>query len=83
MSTGADRKSRLTAAGYDYGVVQEEVNRRPGGASGGAVYYTVRSGDTLSGIASRHGTTVAALLKLNPNIKNVNLIYSGQRIRVR
>lgn len=41
------------------------------------VTYTVVKGDTLSAIASRHGTTVSAIASLN-NIKNVNLIYIGQ-----
>lgn len=43
--------------------------------------YTVRSGDTLSGIASRYHTTWQRLQKLN-NIKNANLIYIGQKIRI-
>lgn len=43
--------------------------------------YVVRRGDTLSGIARRHGTTVAALASLN-NIRNVNLIWVGQVLRV-
>ena len=47
----------------------------------GARTYTVRSGDTLSGIAQRFGTTVRELQRLN-NIQNPNLIYAGQVIRV-
>lgn len=39
--------------------------------------YTVVSGDTLSGIAARFGTTVAVLVSAN-NITNPNLIYPGQ-----
>ncbi len=42
----------------------------------------IRSGDTLSGIAARHGTTVAALLAANPQVKNPNLIYAGQRLNL-
>lgn len=44
--------------------------------------YTVKRGDTLSAIAKQYNTTVAALAKLNPQIKNVNLIYVGQVITV-
>lgn len=47
----------------------------------GSQYYTVRSGDTLSRIALQHGTSYQTLAKLN-GIKNPNLIYSGQSIRL-
>ena len=46
------------------------------------VYYTVKSGDTLSGIAKKYNTTVNQLASWN-NIKNVNLIYVGQKLRVK
>lgn len=39
--------------------------------------YTVKTGDTLSAIAHRFGTTVAAIAQAN-NISNINLIYVGQ-----
>lgn len=42
--------------------------------------YVVRSGDTLSEIAASHKTSVAALMKLNPNIKDASKIYVGQKI---
>jgi len=38
---------------------------------------------TLSGIAGAEHTSVAALLKLNPGIKNPDLIRTGQKIRVK
>jgi LysM repeat protein len=41
----------------------------------------IKKGDTLSGIAKRDHTTVAALQKLN-GIKNVNLIYAGHNLKV-
>lgn len=44
------------------------------------VTYTVKKGDTLSKIAKAHGTTVDAILKLNPSITNKNLIYIDQVI---
>lgn len=43
--------------------------------------YTVKSGDTLSAIAGKYGTTVSAIAKLN-NIKNVNLIKVGQKLKI-
>ncbi|PZR06593.1 MAG: peptidoglycan-binding protein [Archangium gephyra] len=50
-----------------------------GGNSGVSQTYTVKSGDTLSGIASRYGTTVSALAAKN-GIRNPNLIHVGQRL---
>lgn len=43
--------------------------------------YTVKRGDTLSAIAIKYGTTVAKIVKDN-KIKNPNLIYSGQKIKI-
>lgn len=48
-----------------------------------AQYYIVQKGDSLSAIAKKYGTTVGVLCSYNPNIKNANLIYTGQRIRVK
>ncbi|KAA8698339.1 LysM peptidoglycan-binding domain-containing protein, partial [Lactococcus lactis] len=51
-----------------------------GGQSGAtARTYTVRSGDNLSSIASRLGTTVQSLVSMN-SISNPNLIYAGQTL---
>lgn len=41
--------------------------------------YTVVAGDTLSGIASRYGTTYQELARIN-NIANPNIIHIGQVI---
>lgn len=41
--------------------------------------YTVRRGDTLSGIASRLGVSVSSLATRN-RIGNINWIYAGQRL---
>lgn len=43
--------------------------------------YTIQSGNTLSGISLRYGTTVRELVILN-NIKNPNLIFPGEQIQV-
>lgn len=43
--------------------------------------HTVKKGETLSGIASKYGTTYQELAKKN-GIANPNLIYVGQRITI-
>lgn len=78
---GEDRKKRLTAAGYNYAVVQAIVNKKMA-ARNQSVYYVVKSGDTLSAIASKYGTTYQQLAKIN-GIANPNKIYPGQKIRVK
>lgn len=81
---GNQRKNKLEAAGYDYNSVQLEVNKKLGASSTSSkkTYYTIKSGDTLSGIAQKYGTTVKQLQSWN-GIKNANLIYAGQKIRVK
>lgn len=44
--------------------------------------YVVKSGDTLSKIATRNGTTLADLLKANPQITNPNKIKVGDVVSV-
>lgn len=48
-----------------------------------AKYYTVRKNDTLSKIAVDNKTSISSLLKLNPSIKNKDVINIGQKIRVK
>ena len=77
---GDARKKKLEAEGYDYDQVQAKVNQLLG--ANVTKTYTVKSGDTLSGIASKYKTTVSKLVKDN-NIKNANLIYVGQKITIK
>ncbi|MCC6501149.1 MAG: LysM peptidoglycan-binding domain-containing protein [Anaerolineales bacterium] len=42
--------------------------------------YTVQWGDTLGKIAARAGTSVYAILAVNPQITNASFIYAGQVI---
>lgn len=79
---GDVRKKSLTNAGYDYNAVQTEVNRLLNSNGTTAKYYVIQSGDTLSEIAVANGTTVNQLVSWN-NIKNANMIYVGQKIRVK
>ena len=45
-------------------------------------YHTVKSGDTLSGIAKKYGTTVRKLCQLN-NIRETTVLQIGKKLRVR
>ena len=47
-----------------------------------ATVYIVKKGDTLWGIAKRCGVTLTALIEANPQIKNPNLIYPGDRVNL-
>ena len=76
---GAARKKKLIAAGYNYEAIQAIVNDMKKAEK----YYTVESGDTLSGIAKAYKTSVKKLMELNPKIKDANLIYVGQKVRVK
>ena len=75
---GEERKQRLTAAGYDYDAVQAIVNKL---VQPQETVYTVKKGDTLSGIAAKYGTTYQKLAKYN-DIQNPNLIHVGQKIKI-
>lgn len=44
--------------------------------------YKIKSGDTLSEIAAKFGTTVSKIMSANPSIKNKNLIYAGDTIKI-
>ena len=45
------------------------------------IIYTIKSGDTLSAIAKKYNTTVENLVNKN-SIKNPNLIYPNQKIKI-
>ena len=64
-------------------MIDAELENVTGGAAYGGSYYTIKSGDTLSAIAAKFNTTIANLMALNPHIKNANLIYAGDTIRIR
>ena len=42
--------------------------------------YSVVSGDTLWGISNRYNVKLEDLLKVNPGIKNPNLIHVGEEV---
>lgn len=77
---GAERRERLTAAGYDYAAVQAEVNRRVTPR-----VHIVRQGDTLGALARKYDTTVAEIVAKNrgryPRIR-ADYICIGWRLTV-
>jgi len=44
--------------------------------------YVIQRGDTLSALARKYNTSVQDLMKLNPDIKNANLIIAGKSLNV-
>lgn len=44
--------------------------------------YTIKMGDNLSHIAQKHKTSVGNLMLLNPQIRDVNVIFAGNVIKV-
>ena len=46
-------------------------------------YHTIRSGDTLSGIAKKYGTTVSHICSLNSGLKPTTVLSLGRKIRVK
>lgn len=79
---GSDRRNKLASEGFDPDAVQAEVNRQLKESGTSVQYYKVQPGDTLSEIAQHYGTSVDRLVQLN-GIANKNVIYVGQKIRVK
>lgn len=46
-------------------------------------YYIVKEGDIFGAIARKFNMSIDKLSGLNPNIKNINLIYPGDKIRIK
>jgi len=76
---GQTRKEKLTAAGYDYNTIQAIVNSKCGSSSS-SKSYTVKSGDTLSGIGAKLGINWKTIADKN-GIKSPYTIYPGQVLK--
>ena len=70
--------ARTTAAHPRRGRTHASARRRRR-----AVYYTVRSGDTMSDIARRSGVALARLEALNASLAPAYELHTGQRLRLR
>lgn len=60
----------------------EQTENGSSAAGGENVCYIVKKGDTLWGIAKQYGVSLTALIAANPQIKNPNLIYPGDRVNM-
>ena len=80
---GDDRKKALEAAGYNYDTIQSIVNSyfNDDGTTSQVSNYTVKSGDTLSGIGSKLGVNWKDIANLN-NISSPYIIYVGQVLKI-
>lgn len=76
-----DYPAKIKAAGLN-GFKKAATTKPTTSTTKKTVTYTVKRGDTLSAIAKRYKTTVAKLVKDN-GIKNANLIYVGQKIKIK
>jgi len=75
-------EARKKVLGELYSVVQKRVNEILKEASENTITYRVVKGDNLTKIAKKYNVTVKYLKDLN-NIKNANLIYVGQIIKIK
>lgn len=70
------------------GELERRTTAEPGSGTGtadtgqGTLWHTVVRGDTLWGIARKYGVALNRIIALNPDIRNPNLIYPGQRVRI-
>lgn len=67
----------LREAERDSGGLQKEAKAQPVER-----YYTVVAGDTMYAIAQKYGMELPKLVALNPQVRNINLIYPRDRLRV-
>ncbi len=79
-TTYMDARDYSPGAAASASADRSSSQKRNGGSS--ASYYTIRRGDTLSRIASRHGTSVRSLCRLN-GLSTSSKLSIGKKIRLR
>lgn len=62
-------------------IIEERYKKKPNAPEG--IVYTVSAGDTLTSIAKKYKTTVEKIMQTNPQIKDKNKIYVGQKIGIK
>ena len=77
---GEERRRKLEAEGYDYETIQKIVNQSYE-SQPSYTTYTVKSGDTLSGIGAKLGVNWRDIASLN-GISSPYTIYVGQKLKI-
>ncbi|MHA5107138.1 LysM domain-containing protein, partial [Oenococcus oeni] len=81
--TTYQKLASLNGIGSPYIIIPGEKLKVSGSASSSSTSsYKVVSGDTLSEIASKYGTSVSKLVSLN-GLKNANYIYVGENLKIK
>ncbi|MGH2754198.1 MAG: LysM peptidoglycan-binding domain-containing protein [Actinomycetota bacterium] len=79
--TNADALARANGIGNPNMILAGARLRVPGGATSSVRTHEVTAGETLSSIASRYGTSIDSLARVN-RLADPNMIVIGQRLRV-
>lgn len=77
---GEERRQKLEAEGYDYETIQKIVNQSYESQPSNST-YTVKSGDTLSGIGAKLGVNWKNIASAN-GISSPYIIYVGQKLTI-
>lgn len=75
---GGAGKTKLSTRAAAFGETGEEAVAETGEAQ----WHTVVRGDTLWELSRRYGVALSRIVELNPSIRNPNLIYPGQKVRI-
>ena len=79
----SDGTTELTSVAVGSGGTAADGSAASGGsAATQGEWYTVVKGDTLWELSKRYGVPLSQIIDLNPDIRNPNLIYVGQRVRI-
>ena len=76
------QESSILKVGQKLIISGNKTNQPKDNSSNNKKYHTVKSGDTLSQIAAKNGTSVAKICKLN-NFKESKTLKIGEKIRIR
>jgi len=81
-----DSEKATLTAGNQYGISRVDNQLKVESTEPEATFYTVKSGDTLSGIAKAHLGSSSAYMKIfeanKPMLSDPNKIYPGQVLRI-